>query len=114
MTHTSVHPSGEKGKTRQASAGKVRPGLSHHQGFGFQPMKDPCSVFCLFVLTLNIFREALGSGASRVVLVVRAGDVREAGWTPGLGRSLGGRHGNLFQCTCLENPVDRGAWRAMV
>ena len=81
---------------------------------GFQPMKDPCSVFCLFVLTLDIFREALGSGASRVVLVVRAGDVRKAGWTPGLGRSLGGRHGHLFQCSCLENPVDRGAWRAMV
>ena len=33
---------------------------------------------------------------------------------PGLGRSPGGRHGNSLQCSCLENPMDRGAWRAIV
>ena len=33
---------------------------------------------------------------------------------PGLGRSPGGGHGNAFQYSCLENPVDRGAWRAAV
>ena len=49
-----------------------------------------------------------------MVLVVRAGDVREAGWTPGSGRSPGGGHGNPLQCSCLENPMDRGAWWAMV
>ena len=32
----------------------------------------------------------------------------------GSGRSLGGGHGNPLQCSCLENPVDRGAWRATV
>ena len=68
----------------------------------------------MFVLTLNIFRAAIGSGAFRVVLVVRAGDVREAGWTPGSGRSPGGGHGNPLQCSCLENPMDRGAWWAAV
>ena len=31
-----------------------------------------------------------------------------------LGRSLGGEHGNPLQYPCLENPMDRGAWRAMV
>ena len=31
---------------------------------------------------------------------------------PGLGRSLGGGHGNPFQYSCLENPMDRGDWRA--
>ena len=31
-----------------------------------------------------------------------------------LGRSCGGRHGNLLQYSCLENSVDRGAWQAMV
>ena len=57
--------------------------------------------------------------ASQVAPVVKnlpanAGDVRDAGLIPGLGRSPGGGHGNPFQCSCLENPRDRGAWRAMV
>ena len=43
-----------------------------------------------------------------------AGDVRDMGSTPGLGRSSGGGHGNLLQYSCLENPMDRGAWRATV
>ena len=30
--------------------------------------------------------------------------------TPGLGKSPGEGHGNPLQCSCLENPVDRGAW----
>ena len=36
-----------------------------------------------------------------------AGDIRDAGWIPVLGRSLGGRHGNPLQYSCLENPMDR-------
>ena len=32
----------------------------------------------------------------------------------GLGRSLGGGHSNPFQCSCLENPMDRGDWQASV
>ena len=43
-----------------------------------------------------------------------AGDVRDMGLIPGLGRSPGGRHGNLLQYSCLENPRDRGAWWATV
>ena len=38
-----------------------------------------------------------------------AGDV---GSIPGLGRSPGGEHGNPLQYSCLENPMDRGTWRA--
>ena len=33
---------------------------------------------------------------------------------PGLGRSPGERNGNPLQYSCLENPMDRGAWQAMV
>ena len=33
---------------------------------------------------------------------------------PGLGRSPGGGHGNPFQYSCLENPMDRGPWQVMV
>ena len=43
-----------------------------------------------------------------------AGDVRDAGSIPGLGRSPGGGHGNPLQYSCLENPMDRGACRATV
>ena len=32
--------------------------------------------------------------------------------TPGLGRSSGEGNGNPFQYSCLENPMDRGAWQA--
>ena len=41
-----------------------------------------------------------------------AGDVRDTSSIPGLGRSPGGEHGNPLQYSCLENPMDRGAWRA--
>ena len=42
------------------------------------------------------------------------GDARDEGSIPGLGRSPGGEHGNLLQYSCLENPMDRGAWPATV
>ena len=43
-----------------------------------------------------------------------AGDMRDAGSIPRSGRSPGGRHGNPFQHSCLENVMDRGAWWATV
>ena len=43
-----------------------------------------------------------------------AGAAGGMGWTPGLGRSPGGGHGNPLQYSCLQNPMDRGAWRATV
>ena len=57
--------------------------------------------------------------ASQVVLVVKsspanAGDIRDVGLVPELGRSPGGGRGNLLQYSCLENPMDRGAWQAIV
>ena len=47
-------------------------------------------------------------------LPANAGDVREVGLTPSSGRSPGGGHGNALQDSCLENPMDRGAWWATV
>ena len=57
--------------------------------------------------------------ASHVVLVVKnlsanAGDLRDADLISGSGRSPGGGHGNPLQYSCLENPMDRGAWWATV
>ena len=56
---------------------------------------------------------------SQVALVVKnllanARDVTDAGLISGSGKSPGGGHGNPLQCSCLENPMDRGAWWAIV
>ena len=39
-----------------------------------------------------------------------AGNIRDAGSVPGWGRSPGGACGNPLQYSCLESPMDRGAW----
>ena len=58
------------------------------------------------------------SGFPRVLVVknlpANTGDIRDMGLIPGLGRCPGERHSNPFQYSCLENPMDRGAWRATV
>ena len=43
-----------------------------------------------------------------------AGDIRHAGSIPRSRRSAGGGHGNPLQYSCLENPMDRGAWQATI
>ena len=43
-----------------------------------------------------------------------AGNTGDMGLVPGSGRSPGGRHDNPLQYSCLENPTDRGTWRASV
>ena len=45
-------------------------------------------------------------------LPVNAGDIRDIGLIPGLGRSSGRGNGNPLQYSCLEKPMDRGAWCA--
>ena len=59
------------------------------------------------------------TGASQVALVVNnppasAGDLRDVGLIPGSERSPGEGNGNPLQYSCLENPMDRGAWWATV
>ena len=55
------------------------------------------------------------TGPSQVALVVKnlpgnAGDIGDVGLIPGSGRSPEEGHGNPFQYSCLESPMDRGAW----
>ena len=45
-------------------------------------------------------------------LPANAGDIRDVGSIPGWGRSPGGGQGTPLQYSCLENPMDRGAWLA--
>ena len=47
-------------------------------------------------------------------LPANAGDIRDVGSVPGSGRSPGGGHGNPLQYSYLDNPIGRGAWRAIV
>ena len=54
-----------------------------------------------------------------MVLVVKnlpanAGDARDTGSILGLGRTPGEGHGSPLQDSCLENPMERGAWRATI
>ena len=46
--------------------------------------------------------------------VANEGEERDMVSVPGLERSPGIGNGNPFQCSCLGNPIDRGAWRATV
>ena len=47
-------------------------------------------------------------------LLANAGNIRDRGSIPELGRTLGEGNGNPLQYSCLENPMDRGAWWATV
>ena len=67
-------------------------------------------------MILNYF---LRIWAPQVALVVqnplgKTGNIRDVSSIPGLGRSLEGGNGNPLQYPCLENSMDRGAWRATV
>ena len=63
------------------------------------------------------FKSAIG--AFQLALVIKnppanAEDIRDMGSIPVSGRFLGGGHSNPLQYSCLENPMDRGAWQATV
>ena len=69
---------------------------------------------CLKRKCLSLYKKA-----SRVAPVVKnlpanAGDTRDVGLTPGLGRSTRERNGNSLQYFCLGSSMDREAWRAAV
>ena len=57
-----------------------------------------------------------GTQVAQVVknLPDKAGDIGDLGSIPGSGRFTGGEYGNPLQYSRLENPMDRGAWRATV
>ena len=82
-----------------------------------------CSEHLHVMIELSLLLYFKGSGylggALLVALAVKnlpanAGDLKDAGSVPGSGRSPRGGHGSPLQYSCLENPMDRGAWRATV
>ena len=65
-----------------------------------------------FELVMEIMGFLGGSGGKN--LPANAGDAGDLGLIPGLGRFPGGRNGSPLQYSCLGNPMDRGAWWAIV
>ena len=69
------------------------------------------------MVKLKLFTTALGlpgitRGKKKKSLPPSTGDVRDTGSILGSGRSPGEGNGSPFQCSCLENPMDRRAWWA--
>ena len=106
-----LHPlfSWQTGKGR--GRGSFRSFLGARLGTGGYP------IFISFSGKNTHMCKSMGSlGASQVVLMVKnpplhAGNMRDVGSVPGSGRPPGGGHGNPAQCSCLENPTERGACR---
>ena len=63
----------------------------------------------LWTLQFKQSHKGFPGGSDGKVSVCNAGDL---GWIPGLGRSPGEQNGNPLQYSCLENPMDSGAWQA--
>ena len=59
-----------------------------------------------------MYKMGFPGGAAVKNLPANAGDIRDTGLTTGSGRFPGGGYGNPLQYSCLENPMDRGAWCA--
>ena len=76
--------------------------------------------YSYFIGEIKLFAQGHVAGrASQVALVAKnplanTKDARDTGSIPGSGRSPGKGHGNPLQYSCLENPMDRGAWWATV
>ena len=80
-----------------------------------------CKVISLQLIKKNSFYTIQNNNNKRLprLLVVKnppanARDIREPGLIPEWGRSPRGDNGNSLQCSCLENPMDRGAWWAVI
>ena len=71
------------------------------------PSRSP--LFLPILIGLFIYNSGLPGGSVVKNPAAKAGDV---GSIPGLGRSSGEGNGNPLQYSCLENPMDRGAWQA--
>ena len=66
---------------------------------------------------MHIEEGCVSNRTSQVMLKsppTNAGDVRDVEWNPWVGKIPLRGHGNPLQYSCLENPMDRGGWQAMV
>ena len=96
---------------------KSRPALSDtpqkriHITFSVPPSHSQLGLFTAMKLNLSSFHTGLPGSSDGKESACNAGDLSSI---PGSGRSPRGGHGNPLQHSCLENSMDRGAWRATV
>ena len=109
-----IHGSGKPQRREWQSTPVFLPGESHGQrslvGYTvhrFAPSITWLKQLCISTLTFAEFWDGPRGKES----TCNAGDSSSI---PGLGRSPGEENGNPLQYSCLENPMDRGAWQAMV
>ena len=79
------------------------------------PFPSPIYMHIYYIHILFIYMYIYIRTTSQVVQAVKnlptnAADLGDVGLIPGSGRSPGGGHSNPLQYSCLENPIDRGAW----
>ena len=79
--------------------------------FLYVSMSLPTCVSTCLPMRLSTYISGLPLWLSRKESACKAGGVD---LIPGLGRSPGGGKGNPLQCSCQDNPMDRGAWQATV
>ena len=104
---------GSAGKESACSVGDLGsiPGLERSPGEGKgYPLQYSSLENSMDYIVYGLAKSLPGGSVSKES-ACNAGDT---GLVPGLGRSPGGGHGNPLQYFCLENPMDRGAWRATV
>ena len=64
----------------------------------------------MYIVNVHIYVKGLPWWLSGKESAFSAGDARDVGSIPGLGRYLGEGNGSPLQYSCLENPMDLGAW----
>ena len=74
---------------------------------------EKANPFSPFFFSLLFRKMGFPGGACSKESACNAGNARDGGWVPVLGRSPGVGNGHPLQSSCLENPMDRGAWRAI-
>ena len=72
---------------------------------------SPNFTIIIRTISLQVIEPSFPGGSDCKESTCNVGDL---GSIPELGRSPGGGHGNPLQYFCLENPMDRGAWWAIV
>ena len=85
-----------------------------HTDSAYIALLVPRTMVIIMVGYMNDGLPSFTGGAVVKKLPASAADIRDIGSVPGSGRSLGGGHCNPLQYSCLEDPMDRGAWQAAV
>ena len=89
-----------------------------YMGYNFNiAIKKPATVLSTILWNMLFWGDIYGKdelprGSSSKEPDCNAGAAGDVGSIPGLGRSPEGGHGNHLQYSCLEAPMDRGAWQA--